>query len=111
MHVWVKIFEGEVSLVTCLLKSLHHCGPIGRAIKQWPESFQRIISTLLGVFLEMHILNALSQHLDPMLGKLKHHDVACVKMNLHIFGFERINEVVHFTGRHQVAIEKNVLDV
>src|SRR5262245_48780341 len=46
-----------------------------------------------------------------MLRELKEHDVARIKVDSDVLALETVDKVIHLLGRHEIAIEKDVLDV
>ena len=59
----------------------------------------------------MHVLGSFAQLRDPVLGVLKQHDVAGVKMHPHVWTLKMIDKRDHLARRHQVAIEEDIFDV
>src|SRR5579875_1418876 len=88
----MEILECEIIMVADFRKGLHHGRPVGRAVEQRAERFQRVISTLFGEFLQMDVLDALAEQGNPIFGKLEQHDVAGVEVDTDVFAVEAVHE-------------------
>src|SRR4051812_1048634 len=98
MQVWVEIFERQIIAVIDALERLHHGGPIGCAVEQRAEGLERVVGPFLREFLEMRVLDPIAELRDPVLGKLKHHDVAGVEMNADVTAVKTIDKRVDLSG-------------
>src|SRR4026207_677230 len=101
MGVRVEIFECEMTAVTGLIECFHDGRPVGCAIEQRTKRFKGMIGSLLGEFLEMDIFDALAENGNPVLGKLKEHDVAGIKMDAHVRAVEAVDEGNHLGWSHE----------
>ena len=111
MQVRVEVLERQIAVVADVCERLHHGGPVGGAVEQRAEGFQRMVGALLCVLLQVDVPDALAEDRDPVLGELVLHDVAGVEMDLHMLAVEAVDEGAHLHRRHQVAVEEDVLDV
>ena len=85
MQIRMKIFEGQIAVITNSIKCLHHRRPVCGAVQQRTKRFERMIAALLRVLFQMHIANAFAQHWYPVFRELVFHNVAGIKMHLHMF--------------------------
>src|SRR5262245_44004940 len=108
MRIGMEIFKGEVAAVTDLVEGFHDRRPVRRAIQKGAERFQGKIGPLFRELLEMNVLDPPPQKRDPVLGKLKEHDVPRVEVYAHVVAVEAVDKGIHFGGGHQVAVEENV---
>ena len=54
---------------------------------------------------------AFAEDRHPVFGELVLHDIACIKMDLHVVRLETIHELNHFLGAVQVTIGKDVFNI
>jgi len=87
----MKVLEREVTVVANVIKRFQHSWPVGGSIQQRAEGLARVICSVLRIFLEMNIFDAFAKDLNPVCRELVLHDVAGIKMNLHVLAGKAIN--------------------
>jgi hypothetical protein len=107
----VEVFKRQISGVLNVLQCIHDGGPVCRAVEKWSKGFQGVIRPFFGEFLEMDVLDAMTEYRNPMFRELEHHDVAGIEVSANVIALEMIDEGVHFKGREQVSIEEDILDI
>jgi hypothetical protein len=94
----MKVLEREVTVVANVVKRFQHCWPVGGSIEQWAEGLERVICSVLRIFLEMNVFDSFAKDWNPVFWELVLHDVAGIKMNLHVLAGKAINKVHHLHG-------------
>src|SRR5262245_41314559 len=102
VRVGVEVLERQITPVADLVERLDHRRPVRRPVEQRPERLQRMVGPLLGEFLEVNVLDPLSQKGNPVLGELEKHDVAGVKMDPHVLALEAVHEGIHLLRGQKV---------
>ncbi len=92
MRIGVKVLEGQVAAVADAVEGVDDGGPVGGAVQQRAKRFQRMIGSLLGEFLEVHVLDAVAEDIDPVFGELEEHDIARVEMDANELALEAVDE-------------------
>ena len=111
MRVGMEILESQEAVVANFAEFFRNRWPISRSIKQGAKCFQGVIRPFLSKLFEVDVLRPFAQYLCPMLGVLKHRDVAGIEMDSNGSTSETVDEAVHFHRGHQIAIEKDVFDI
>src|SRR5262245_31831731 len=107
----VKVFECQIAAISDLIEGLDDGGPVRRAIQQCSEVMQVELLRSLVPFLEVNVFDPLSEHRNPMFGKLILHDVPGVEMNLYVLALEAVDERIHLLRAEQKSVHEDIFNV
>src|SRR5262245_32670686 len=107
----MKVLKGEITPIVDVVERLHDSGPVRRTIQQRAKTFQAEIGSFLRVLLKVNVSDARSKQGNPVLRKLKWHDVSSVEMNMNMGAFKAVDKLDDVRRTHEISIEKNILDI
>ena len=107
----MEILERQVPAVIHLFEFVDHRRPVCRTVQQRTERMQVEFLCPLVPFLEVDILDPLTQDRDPVFGKLVVHDVASIEVDLDMFALKAVDEFDHLLRAKQESVSKDVLDI